>query len=397
MTYMELGGAERALLGFLDAIDTTRVDVDLFINQHTGELMSLIPSKINLLPEIAEYSCIRRSWKAILREGHYKMAVLKVLNAIKWKFYLKKNHIKRDGVSTHFSMDTMIKYLPSLYYLGEYDLAISFIDPPHIIQDKVLAKKRIEWIHTDFTAFNYNSSLTYSRWAANDYIASISPDITKSFLTLYPTLKDKIIEIENILSINSVHKQAEQFVVNKEIISSASRKDCLNILSIGRFCYPKNFENIPDIARRIIRMGYTNLHWYLIGFGPDERLIRQKIKDTGMQEHVIILGKKENPYPYIKACDIYVQPSRYEGKSVTVREAQVLCKPVIITRYPTSASQVKDGEDGIICDLDNQEIAKAIYSLAKNKKMMEKISFYLSTHNYGNQNEINKIYNLMEI
>lgn len=397
MTYMELGGAERALLGFLDAIDTTRVDVDLFINQHTGELMSLIPSKINLLPEIAEYSCIRRSWKAILREGHYKMAVLKVLNAIKWKFYLKKNHIKGDGVSTHFSMDTMIKYLPSLYYLGEYDLAISFIDPPHIIQDKVLAKKRIEWIHTDFTAFNYNSSLTYSRWAANDYIASISPDITKSFLTLFPTLKDKIIEIENILSINSVHKQAEQFDVNKEIISSASRKDCLNILSIGRFGYQKNFENIPDIARRIIRMGYTNLHWYLIGFGPDERLIRQKIKDTGMQEHVIILGKKENPYPYIKACDIYVQPSRYEGKSVTVREAQVLCKPVIITRYPTSASQVKDGEDGIICDLDNQEIAKAIYSLAKNKKMMEKISSYLSTHNYGNQNEINKIYNLMGI
>ena len=62
-----------------------------------------------------------------------------------------------------------------------------------------------------------------------------------------------------------------------------------------------------------------------------------------MEEHVLLLGKRTNPYPYIAACDIYAQPSRYEGKSVTVREAQMLCKPVAVTAYPTATSQVRDG------------------------------------------------------
>ena len=88
-------------------------------------------------------------------------------------------------------------------------------------------------------------------------------------------------------------------------------------------------------------MGYNDFKWYIIGFGPEEELIRQRIAEYKMESHVILLGKKENPYPYIKTCDIYIQPSRYEGKSVSVREAQILCKLVIITDYPTSNSQIK--------------------------------------------------------
>ena len=67
-----------------------------------------------------------------------------------------------------------------------------------------------------------------------------------------------------------------------------------------------------------------------------------------MEKHFVLAGKQMNPYPYIKACDIYVQPSRYEGKAVTVREAQILGKPVVITRFPTSSSQLEEGVDGII-------------------------------------------------
>ena len=77
-----------------------------------------------------------------------------------------------------------------------------------------------------------------------------------------------------------------------------------------------------------------------------------------MQERVIILGKKNNPYPYMRACDLYVQPSRYEGKAVTVREAQLLGKPVVITNYATSASQLEDGADGVIVPMDNAGCAE---------------------------------------
>lgn len=73
-----------------------------------------------------------------------------------------------------------------------------------------------------------------------------------------------------------------------------------------------------------------------------------------MKQYVEILGKKENPYPYIRACDVYVQPSRYEGNCVAVREAQMLGKPVIITGYPTAESQLRNGIDGIIVPLENR-------------------------------------------
>ena len=116
-----------------------------------------------------------------------------------------------------------------------------------------------------------------------------------------------------------------------------------------------------------------NVKWYLIGYGGDEPLIRQKITEAGMQERVIILGKKDNPYPYMRACDLYVQPSRYEGKAVTVREAQLLGKPVLITRYVTSASQLEDGVDGVIAPMDNEGCAAGIAALLRDPSRMQRL------------------------
>ena len=113
-----------------------------------------------------------------------------------------------------------------------------------------------------------------------------------------------------------------------------------------------------------------------------------------MEEHVILLGKKENPYPYIKACDIYVQPSRYEGKSITVREAQILCKPVAITNYPTAPSQIEDGVDGVIVPLDNEGCAEGLARFIADKTLQERIVGYLRTHDYANTSEVEKIYAL---
>lgn len=167
------------------------------------------------------------------------------------------------------------------------------------------------------------------------------------------------------------------------------------LLSIGRFCEAKNYDNVPDICKRIIE-SECNIKWYIIGYGGDESLIRQKIAEAGMQEHVIILGKKENPYPYIKACDIYVQPSRYEGKSVTVREAQMLCKPIAVTNYPTASSQIQDGVDGVIVPLDNEGCAKGLAEFILDTEKQQQIVAYLKSHDYTGISEVDKIYNLIE-
>ena len=170
----------------------------------------------------------------------------------------------------------------------------------------------------------------------------------------------------------------------------------MNLLSIGRFCTAKNYDNVPDITHRMIEAGVDDLKWYIIGYGGDEELIRRKIRDAGMEEHVILLGKKENPYPYIKACDIYVQPSRYEGKSVTVREAQILCNPVAVTAYPTATSQINDGVDGVIVPLDNEGCAKGLAKFIADTNLQQRIVEYLHTHDYANATEVEKIYNLLK-
>ena len=152
---------------------------------------------------------------------------------------------------------------------------------------------------------------------------------------------------------------------------------------------------MPDICKRLIGKTKLNIKWYIIGYGGDEALIRQKIKEAGMEEHVILLGKRSNPYPYIKACDIYVQPSRYEGKSVTVREAQMLCKPVVVTNYPTAPSQIRSGIDGVIVPMDNEDCAHGLAEVICDKPLQERIIAHLKTHDYGNESEVEKIYTLI--
>ena len=169
----------------------------------------------------------------------------------------------------------------------------------------------------------------------------------------------------------------------------------LHLLSIGRFSYAKNYDNVPDICRRILNLSESDFKWFIIGYGPEEKLIRTKIAEAGMEDHVILLGKRTNPYPYIKACDIYVQPSRYEGNSVTVREAQMLYKPVLVTNYQTASSQIKDGKDGVIVPMDNQGCAEGIVNLIRNKAKQEEIIYYLKTHDYGNEAEVEKLYKLI--
>lgn len=393
MHYMELGGAERALLGLLNALDTSKVDVDLFLNQHTGEFMRLIPSKINLLPERRGYNAIERPVKDIIKEGQFFIALGRYLGRRRYNKYhatLSGNDVWLDSSSFHYAMDGVEPFLPSLKRLGEYDLAISFLPPHNIVLNKVKAKKKIAWIHTDYSTIHVNTEMELPVWGGYDYIASISPDCTRSFLTKFPTLESKIIQIENILSPGFVRQQA-----GIEDVTAEMPREHLNLLSVGRYHHAKNYDNVPDIARRIVEMGHENLRWYIIGFGDNRDFLLKKIADAGMQDHVFLLGKRQNPYPYIKACDIYVQPSRYEGKSMTVREAQVLCKPVIVTNYPTAKSQIQDGIDGVIVPLDNEGCAQGIAQAIDNPQLFDSITRFLSAHDYGNEHEVDKIYALL--
>ena len=386
MHYLELGGAEMSLIGLLQAIDYSLYAVDLFVYRHQGELMHFVPKEVNVLSEISEYASIESPMIEALRKRNFGVAWGRMKAKWRARRYKPKNPTITQGAIFQYIAQEVEPYLPSLAEYGEYDLAISFLQPHNFVLRKVNAKKKACWIHTDYTKVEFDLEAELPVWSAYDYVVSISTDVTKTFLQVFPSLENKIVEIENIMSSEFVRKRAEEIGVSEEMPRYDKR---VNILSVGRFSEAKNYDNVPDICRRVREQG-IDISWYIIGYG-DETLIRQKIKEAGMEEYVVILGKRMNPYPYMKACDIYVQPSRYEGKSVTVREAQMLCKPVIITNYTTAKSQVKDGIDGIVVPMDNEGCAKGIADFVNNLQLQANIVKYLYTHDYGNINEVEKI------
>ncbi len=386
---MELGGAERSLLGVLDAFDISKYEVDLFLMRHEGELMDLVPKKINVLPEVEAYTVLARPMVDTLQEGHVILTMARLIGKIAAYIYDKKNNYEDSGVALEYSHKYTVPFMPAINPDVEYDLAISFLTPHYFVAQNVKAKKKIAWIHTDYTRVQVNRESELKMWEKYDQIISISDAVTESFLQIFPKLKEKIVMIENILPKNLIVKQATVVSVENEI-----SKKGIRLLSIGRYCTAKNFDNVPEICANLIRAGY-DVYWYIVGYGPDKELIKEKIKKFHMEERVILLGKKENPYPYIEACDIYVQPSRYEGKSVTVREAQMLGKPVIITDYATSRSQLEKGVDGVIVPIDNKGCAKGIGEVLQNKKLCEKLVANCKSRDYSNSTEIEKLYSIL--
>lgn len=385
---MEIGGAERALLGLLNSFDYSKYEVDLFLLQHSGELMPLIPSEVNLLPEIKEYSGIMKPMVTALKQGNIKVVLGRLNGKIHAQRFNKKNGLSHSDVGVEYSHKYILKALHAITD-KEYDVAISFLTPHYIVRDKVKANKKIAWIHTDYSTTNNDVESELKMWSIYDNIISISNDVTSAFLTKFPSLENKIVYIENILSKEFIDEQANLIDVSKEMDNSS-----IKLLSIGRFSEAKKFDEVPQIAS-IIKSKGIDFKWYLIGYGGDEELIRSKIAEFNMEDTVIILGKKDNPYPYIKACDIYLQPSRYEGKAVTVHEALILNKPIIITNYPTAHSQLTDGFDGVIVPMDIEGSANEIARVIKDKELQQRLISNMQSTNYSNESEIEKLYKII--
>lgn len=385
---MHLGGAEQSLIGLLQTLDYSKVDVDLFLERHEGELMGEIPTEVNILPEEEHYACLAVPFRQVLKRKHYVIAISRLAGKM---FAKAVNSNARDaGISGDYSHKFTKWAMPKIQKNQVYDLAISFIFPHYFAAEKVRAKQKVAWIHTDYTNVRIDVSSQLKMWGKYDRIISISDSVTESFAKVFPTLADKIYLMENILPEKTIMEKVNAFAVQEEMPTSGMT----NILSIGRFSFAKNFDNIPDICRRVLQKG-VNVRWYIIGYG-NEDLISEKILENKMQDHVFILGRKDNPYPYIQACDLYVQPSRYEGKAVAVREAQMLGKPVVITRFTTAEGQVEDGIDGMIVPLDNEKCADGIADLLMKPEKMEKFSLNCLKRDYSNEGEIQKLYQLME-
>lgn len=380
---LEVGGVERSLISMLDQFDYAQFDVDLLLYHHSGDFLPFLTSKVILLPEREQLAAFRKPISNLIKERHPLLAISRL--GAKVKSRLEPS----DGESV-IQMQDMWKYtLPFLKSMdNEYDVAISFLWPHDYVAYKVKAKKKLAWIHTDYSKIKTDIKRDLKVWNRFNHIISISEDATTSFLIKYPSLEKKISLIENIISPEFIKEQS-----NEQIDSF--NNESFNLVSVGRLCYAKGYDNAIKALRKLHDEGFTSIKWHIIGYGSDESMLKELIKEHQLEKSFILHGKKINPYPYMKAADLYVQPSRYEGKAVTVSEAKILGKAVLITNYDTAHSQLEHGVDGYITDLSIDGIVEGIRLLYLNQTFRNKLELTTQKVNYGNKDELQKLYGLM--
>ncbi len=383
---MEIGGVERSLIGLLNAIDYKEYEVDLFLCKHCGEFLDMIPHEVNLLPEIKQYTMFQTPIKEVICQGGFRIAYNRLISK-----FISRNNKKLRGSLLALYTKKSLSIMPMISN-KQYDLAISFLTPHFFTAEKVVAKKKIAWIHTDYTAIEIDEEFEEPMWNNYEYIAGISHSSVEAFNAVFPRLRNKTIVIENILSSKFVVEQADMHEISNEVESDLNT---IKICTVGRFCEAKAYDNCIKICKMLIEKGH-NIKWYVIGYGGDEQMMRELIREHQLEEYFIILGKKDNPYPYMKACDIYMQLSRYEGKSVAVTEAKMLCKPVVITNFPTAINHLENEVDGVIVPMELEACTDAIEEFLKNKDLQQSIIEYLKTVDYSNTDEVEKIYQLTE-
>lgn len=356
---MRMGGAEKSLVSLLKALDSKRVNVDLFLFESGGVLQSEVPKWINIIeadPVTRGMTLeMRKYLGGVLRCGHIRAAISRLCITLNSRF----------SKSPKFSWGKIKKYIPELPKY--YDVAIGYLEgfTDFFVIDKVKAKKKIGWIHSDFSKRHLlEKEIEY--YDKFDDLVTISDVCKNSFI--HATLKtvSNISVLENIVLADEVRKKAEC-----DIIDTWNYGVC-NIVTVGRLSHEKGIDIAAKTAK-ILTERNIRLCWHVFGKGIMKEEIEQYIRENKIENNFILEGLRENPYPYMKKADIIVQPSRWEGKSIVLDEAKILGKAIVVTYYPSVTDQITDGETGIITEINPEKIADGIELLINNKELREKL------------------------
>lgn len=388
MESMQSGGGEKSLLSLLQLFDYSKYDVDLMLFNPSGLFFGMLPSEVNVISIGGEYDAfsapLAHSVKRLMLNGKISLAAKRILYS-KAVNSNKNSSLMRDQHSW--------KYLKSAISAPQkkYDAAIGYLEgkPDFFVADCVDAKVKIGYIHNDYRKLQLDRDFDRKIFEELDYIATVSDECVNVLKKTFPDIKEKFVVIENILSVKALRKMAENSP--EEFTQENGRK---KLLTIGRISQQKGYDIAIDAAEILDKKGY-DFRWYSIGKGELRKEFEQRIKEKNLQEKFIFLGERANPYPYLASCDIYVQPSYYEGKSIAVDEAKCFEKPIVATRFTTVHDQLSDGETALLSDIDAVSVADKIELLLNDERLAEKLSENLKKEKHGNEEEIEKFYALL--
>ena len=368
------GGAERSMVNLLHALPRDNYDVDVLLFQPTGDLLKQLPQYVHILETPAALAGL---YAPLRKAGMY--TPVKLIGTGLAHLIKKGQKPRRSFRWNHF-YKKMIKQLP-----GKYDVAIAYVSGEVLfyLGDKVNADKKLVWVHNDYRAAQYSKEADRPYFEDMDAIISVSEECVNVLKEEFPEFESKIIYLENITSSAAVRSQALEFKVEEyEGVD-------VTLLSVGRLSHQKGFDIAIEAAAKLKQKG-VKFHWFILGEGELREQLLQQIRNCSVEDCFTLLGTRLNPYPYIANCTMLVQPSRYEGKSVVLDEAKILCTPIVATAYPTVADQIKDGEEGIVVPMTPQGLAEGIQRMLEDYDLRKRIKQYLSGSEYGNVSDIEK-------
>lgn len=374
------GGAERSLVNLLCELPKDKYQADLLLFRRQGDFLAQVPAWVNVLDTPPD---MKRLYGPMKKAGKY---LLPKVAGIACARLLRRTRKSQIAWRWRHVFRRCIGKLP-----GHYDAAVAYAggENMYFIEDHVSADRKIVFIHNDYRAAKYSEKDDAPYFDRMDAIVSISVKCVDVLREIFPQYADKLHYLENITSSALVRARAEAFVPPEY------RPDVCNILSVGRLWPQKGFDMAIDAAA-ILRDKGVRFCWHILGEGSLRDELQKQIDAKGLGDCVFLHGTRGNPYPYMKHCDVLVQSSRYEGKSVVLDEAKMLCTPIVATAYPTVRDQVLDGREGVVTEMSADGIAQGVLRMLEDKKLRGDIIEYLASREYGNQQEVAKYMALLD-
>ena len=383
MPSLQAGGAEKCLVNLLNEFDYALYDVDLLLLNKTGIFLKQLPSAVNVITLQGDYTIFSKSLPksivAFLFKAKFNLAFSRIL------FTFKNRFIKNSGIAEQYSWKNLNKSIPTLDH--NYDVAIGFLEKTSIYLtiDKIIAKKKIGFVNNDYKMLNLDAKFDAPYFSKLDYLFTVSESCEEVLKDTFPNLVSKIKMMYNILSEKTIQNLANEVTLDLD--------KGINIVTIGRLSHQKGFD-VAIKACAILKKQELNFKWYVLGEGEDRKQLEQMIQEYNVAANFILLGIKENPYPIIKNATIYVQPSRFEGKSLAIDEAKILHKPILVSDFPSAKDQITHRENGIIVPLNEQNIADGITHLLQNFESRTALVSNLKRFHYGTELELQKLYQI---
>ena len=350
---MNVGGVEKSFLGLLSAIDLKTYDVHVALVHRRGGFLSMLPKDVT----IHQINCIANNWQALQRPPLQTLKGMIRTEGVTWKYIkLTLAYIYSKLYKNNYSwIEALMEHESGID--GCFDLAVAYAGPTsdidYVTCNKVKAITKAGWIHFDVSKFGIDKGMTIQLYKDYKRIFVVSEAGKDIFDKTFPQFRDKTEVFHNIVNTLQVRKLAKTGETFQDGF------DGKRILTVGRIS-PEKGQRVAIQAFNMILKKTSHLRWYFIGDGRDMNNCKRDAEALGIDDKIVFLGTKTNPYGYMRDCDIYIQPSRHEGFCITLAEALCFGNPIVATDFTGAKEQLKNRENGFVVGMKAEAIAVGI-------------------------------------